>query len=586
MTETTPGREVVQVVELKQPFCAHVYGSSPCTASGTADQKCYNTRRTCKDTANFALGTPLSLFFSRGNVADRGVEGAPYIIPSLKSVSTVPARINLAGGDSTSQPIGKRASCTFTFTDHPHTDAKVDPYGAGRSWNPLDADRGSFWTRWLARNPYRQNVEMTVYDGYAGQALADMTSRTYFLQSAQHSGASGTLSIKGQDILTRVEERKAQAPLASPGVLQTDITDSTTSFEATGATSASYAETGTLRIGDEVMTYTGRSDTTNGVTFTGVTRATDDTTASSHSAEDGVQQCLRFDDTFIDTALQTLLEDYAGVSTDWMDLAGWAAERDDYLSFFLLNGVVSEPTGVMELISSILLQTMTYAWWDERTSLIKIKAVRGIDAEPDLLTEENHIIADSFSIEERPVDRASQAWVYYGKRSAVATDKQPASFKAAEIFANLESETEEFYGEASIRKVWGNFLSTAATAGTVGSKIVTRFADTPKVCTFQLDAKDRDYWLGDQVRISHHLDVDDFGQRQIRTWTIVQAEEIVSGEIVKYEAEDTTLYGLISYIMADDAVDYPGPELAPFQSGYIGDNDGLLSDGSNCARIN
>ena len=269
-----------------------------------------------------------------------------------------------------------------------------------------------------------------------------------------------------------------------------------------------------------------------------------------------------------------------------MDLVGWAAERDAYLSFFLLNGLVSEPTGVMELISSILLQTMTYAWWDERTSLIKIKAVRGIDAEPDLLTEENHIIADSFSIEERPVDRASQAWVYYGKRSPVADDNKPASFKAAEIFANLESETDELYGEASIRKVWGNFLSTGATAGTVGSKIVTRFADTPNVCTFQLDAKDRDYWLGDQVRISHHLDVDEFGQRQVRTWTIVQAEEIVSGEIVKYEAEDTTLYGLISYIMANSAVDYPGPELAPFQNGYIGDAAGLLSDGSNCARIN
>lgn len=586
MTETTPGREVVQIVEIKQPFCENVYGSSPCTASGTADQKCYNTRRTCKDPANFALGTPLSLFFSRGNLADREVEGASYIIPSLRSVSTVPARINLAGGDSSAQPIGKRASCSFTFTDHPHTDARVDPYVAGRSWNSMDADRGSFWTRWLARNPYRQNVELIVYDGYVGQALDDMTSRTYFLQSAQHSGASGTISLKGQDILTRVEERKAQAPLASPGVLFIDIDDAVTSFEVTGATEASYTATGTLRIGDEVVTYTARTDSLNGVTFTGVTRGSDDTEASSHSAEDGVQQCLRFTNTFIDTALQTLLETYAGVSTDWMDLTGWAAERNEYLSFFLLNGLVTEPTGVMELISSILLQTMTYAWWDERSSLIKIKAVRGVDSLPDLLTEENHILAGSFSIEERPVDRASQAWVYYGKRTPVATEKKPASFKAAEIFANLESETEEFYGEASIRKVWGDFLSTAATAGTVASKIVTRFADTPNVCRFQLDAKDRDYWLGDQIRISHHLDVDETGERKVRTWTIVQAEEIVPGEIVQYEAEDTTLYGLISYIMADDAEDYPGLELAPFRNAYIGDNDGLLSDGSPCARIN
>lgn len=586
MTETTPGREPVQIVEIKQPFCTNTFGTSPCTATGGGDVKCYNTRKTCKDTPNFALGTPLSLYFSKGNVAEQVVSGAPYIIPSLISVSTVPARINLAGGDSNAQPIGKRAACSIVFNDHPHTDNRVDPYLSGRSWNPMDANRGSFWARWIARNPYRQNTEVIVYEGYAGQALSAMTKRTYFMQSIQHSGSSGKVTITGKDILARVEERKAQAPLASPGVLQADIVNNANTFEATGATDASYSASGTLRVGDEVMTYTGRANSTNGVTFTGVSRGTDSTIAAAHSAEDSVQQCLRFDDANIDAALQTLLEDYAGISTSWMNLAGWATERDEYLSFFKLNGLVTEPTGVTELVSSILLQSLTYAWWDERTAQIEIKAVRGIDALPPLITAEHNIIEDSFSIPERPNDRASQAWVYYGKRTPIESNTSPASFKAVEIFADLESETDNLYGEQSIRKVWATFLEAAATAGTVASKIVTRFSETPSNCNFSLDAKDRAYWLGDQVRISHPLDVNEFGERQVRIWTIIQAEEVKHGEVVKYVAEDTTLYGRISYVMADGSADYPGQETAPFRNAYVGDSDGLLSDGNVCARIN
>jgi len=76
--ERTVGREPVQIVEIKQPLCQNTFGVAPCTATGTADQKCFNTRATCLDTPNFALGTPLSLFFSARSCwrrASRGVRG-------------------------------------------------------------------------------------------------------------------------------------------------------------------------------------------------------------------------------------------------------------------------------------------------------------------------------------------------------------------------------------------------------------------------------------------------------------------------------------------------------------------------------
>jgi len=214
--ESTSGREVIQVVEIQQPFCDNTFGSAPCTATGTADTKCYNTRATCQDTTNFALGTPLSLFFARGHVADMGVSGAPYIIPSLVSVSTSPTKINLAASNPDAQGLGNRALCSISFKDHAHSDRKVDPYVDGRSWNPLDADRGSFWTRWLSRNKYRHNIVIKVYEGYEGQALDEMNVRTFFMDSVTWPDASGNVRIQAKDVLARLEARKAQAPAGIP----------------------------------------------------------------------------------------------------------------------------------------------------------------------------------------------------------------------------------------------------------------------------------------------------------------------------------------------------------------------------------
>lgn len=582
-TEVAPGREPVQFVEIRQPRCSRTFGVAPCMATGTADQKCYNTRKSCRDPANFALGSPLALVFSRGGVAEQGVTGASYVFPTLLSVTTAPTRINLAGSNPDAKGIGNRAVCTVILADSQHTDRLVDPYVAGRSWNPLAADRGTFWTRWLARNPYRQNIEMIVYDGYAGQALSAMVKRTYFLQDANLSGDK--MTITGKDVLARVEDRKAQAPLASPGVLQTDIGFAATSFEATNAVLADYPATGTLRIGNECMTYTGRSATANGVTFTGVVRGTDNTTAEDHSAEDGVQLCLRWDRTPLVDVYQELLSDFSGVATAWLDLTGWNAEADSYLSFYDLTGLVTEPTAVVDLLSEIQIQTVSYLWWDERVALVKLKAVRGIEELPPLLTDATHIIEDAFAISEKPRERASQVWVSWGQVDPTKGIEDIGNYTATSVFADIESETDAKYGEPSIRKVFARFLPSGAQADTTASKIITRYVETPSEVQFAMDAKDRAYWVGDTVRISHWRDVDVYGARRVRTWTIVSAEETVPGEVVQYGAEDTTLSGRIAFVMAAGAAGYPGSS-APFKNAYIGDAAGLLSDGTNCARIN
>ena len=585
MTETTPGREPIQIVEILQPLCSRTYGVAPCTASGGAEAKCYNTRATCQDPPNYALGTPLSLFFASGKVAEARVSGANYIIPSLVSVSTSPTRINLAGANPDAQGLGNRALCTITFQDHPHTDRLVDPYLSGRSWNPLDPSRGSFWTRWLVRNKYRQNILIRVYEGYAGQALSGMVKRTYFLQSVDGPDDSGRVTMQGKDVLARLEERKSQAPIASPGVLYIGINNSVTSFEVANAIEADYPATGTIRIGDELMTYTSRATSANGITFSGVTRGTDGTIAASHSVNDTVQECLRYTAARPDTVLVDLLQNFGGIDASYLDTVNWATEIDDYLSLYTLTTIITEPTSVFELVSEVQVQAMVYVWWDERDALVKLKAIRGIDTPPDVITGEGNILAGSWRLVEKPRERASQAWVYFNRRDYIKAVNDPKAYSSLAIVANLESETSALYGEPSIRKVFGRWLVSDALAQNTASKIVTRYVDVPSEVSFQMDAKDRSYWVGDTITISHHLDVDQYGVRRLRNWTIVSAEEIVPGEVVEYVAEDTTLYGRIHYIMAGGAADYPGYDVAPFKNCYIGDAAGLLSDGEFCGRI-
>lgn len=583
MTSTTPGREPIQVVEIVQPLCANTFGSAPCTATGTNDERCYNTRATCLDTANYDGSSTLSLYFASGKVAEMGVSGANYIIPSLVSVSTAPTKVNLAGSNPDAAGLGNRAECSISFKDHPHTDRRVDPYLSGRSWEPYQ--RGSFWSKWLVRNKYRTNIRINIYEGYAGEALGSMVKRSYFLQSLSGPDSQGNVTIEGKDILARIEERKAQAPEASPGELYADLSAVGTSFTAAGATASDYAASGTLRINEELMTYTSRATGTNGVDFSGVTRGTDGTEATAHSAEDAIQQCVRYTTARIDDIIEDLLTTYGGVPASFLDTTAWATEVDNYLSLFLLSTVISEPTSVTELVSQIQDAAGCYIWWDERDAKVKLKAIRGIDAELDTITAEDNILEGSFSIMDKPRERASQVWVYFAHRNFVDSITEAKSYKSLSVFADLTSEGGDLYGEPSIRKIFSPWIPSGALADTAASKILVRFVDIPTECRFRLDAKDRQYWVGDTITISHHLDVDAFGVRRLRNWTIVSAEEVVPGEIVEYVAEDTTLYGRIHYIMANGTADYPGYDSAPFKNAYIGDSSGLLSDGETCARI-
>lgn len=526
---------------------------------------------------DMSVSLRILLRFSHGTVEDRGL--APYVIPALKSVSTVPTRINLSTADRNATGLGNRASVTAQFDDPNHDDLFVDPYIDGRTYDAKS--RGTFWTKWAIRNPYRYNMTMKVYEGYAGEALSAMRQRTYFITDFMGPNQNG-VNIKGIDVLSKIEERKAQAPEASPGTLYADITDSATTFEVSGAVLTDYEAAGTLRIDDELMTYSSVANSANGIEFTITERGSDGTTAAAHSAAETVQRCVRYTNATVNTIVEDLLVNWGGVPASLLDIYGtFASEVTSYLSGVTLSTVINEPVSVATLLSELQEQGSFYIWWDERDAIIKLRAVRGISEQPPILNADEDLI--EFSVKDLPRSRISQVWFHHGLRTPVSSLKEQINYRYVQIQADLASEGDDQHGEKSVRKIFSRWVNSTAIALSTASKIVTRYADVPREAIFVLDAKDRNLWVGDAIQITHPREIDEFGAPLTRTWTIISAEEHEHGHAVRYTAQDTTLYGTIVKIQAASAADYtPGadPTLA-----FIGDENGKLSDGTDCARI-
>src|SRR5690606_24169738 len=188
-----------------------------------------------------------------------------------------------------------------------------------------------------------------------------------------------------------------------------------TSLRITRALAPEYPAPGTVRINDELMTYTGVNTVSESeIELTGVTRATDGSSADSHEAGDRVQICLRYVDYRVDGLAYEWLMQFGDIPAAWIDLADWDAEASLWLQQFELTGLITEPTGVTDLLSEITEQCLFYIWWDERQQKIKLEAIKPpIFQVVPKINDNSNIIADSAAVTQEPKGRVSQVWVYW-----------------------------------------------------------------------------------------------------------------------------------------------------------------------------
>jgi hypothetical protein len=580
LNEQTSGREPITIVQIDQDRCIHTYGVSPCTAINP-DNKCFNTIKTCQDPDNYSKGTLTLSFCSPRSNAPKELG----LIPSLTNVSTAPSVINPTNGQRSTAALGQRAVCTLTFQDHAHSDLNVDPYVEGRNYYPLD--RSTFWAKWLARNPYYQNRPVRVYEGYIGQTLNEMRVRHYFIDAINGPDNIGKVQIVTKDPIKLADRQKAQVPKATLGKLLAEITNSDTQLDLKNAELTDYTASGTLRIGDELMTYTTRATVTIGgidyVRLSGITRATDGSEAKEHKTDANVQQCVRYTDQPVWDVIYDLLTTYSEIPASFINKADWDQEGDDWLLSFNISAVLSRPAGVSDVLNEIFEQVLAYIWWDERDQEIKFRAIRPIIGGAPLITDDANIIENSASLSTDPKNRVSQMWVYWNQRNLALPLNNEGNYDQLQIRADLEAEGADRYGESRIRKVYARWIQNEAQAVNLSARLLGASIDNPKTLKLRLDAKDRALWTADVVDVLHRNIVDFTGDKLTERYQVLSVEEVEPGETVEYVMQRFVFRGTrFAYYMESDALrfdEYTEAELAG-KVGFFSEDDGRMPDGT------
>jgi hypothetical protein len=561
-------REPVTLVEIDRDVCSLTFSVGACPATGTP---CYNTWRTCPAKGAFAATTQ-TLRFAKPR-ADLPMEWAA--IPSVMSTTSSPTELNVGDVDASSGPLGKRAQATITLQDHPTSDSLIDPYAATRNGNPFE--RGTFWTKLRARWPTPKGRRLRIYDGYINQAIVDMVRRDYLIDSIDGPDSKGRVTIRAVDPLRILDDKTSQAPALSRGELNASITISQTTLAVVGATLAEYPTTGTLRIGSELMTYTGRTESGGIITFTGLTRGTDGSAAAAHEAESRVQTCYRVTNVNAWEVARDIIQAYAPAAYPFIDLTQWATEAAQWLDGFIVSAIISEPTGLNTLLAELCRDAQFFIWWDERQQKILLRAVRPPTSIPMLLTEEGNILADSQSLQFKPEERISQVWYYYQPRDPTKSITDEANYRKVRIRVDGNSESIREYGEAAVKKIFSRWVRTDAIVTAITTRIINRYRDTPFYLTVSLDAKDRHIWTADVVDVDTRLITNFEGEPQRVRYQVISAQETSPGSVAKYILQNYNFSAKYGYWMANDAPDYAAAtDTEKLTGGWWADASGLV----------
>jgi hypothetical protein len=565
--EFQSGREPVQYVELYQPTCIHTYGAAPCTAQVgvTGDQPCWNTRAQCQDPTNFDGSGLIVWRFTKptSNPIKKLFEVAGDVtytnaFPSLVASSTSPTVINAGGSSQSVSAFGRRASLTVGLSDHAYDDAIADKYLDQRSYNP--SDQGTFWGRFVTRNPYHGGWRVVVYDGYQEQTLPEMISREYVVDDINGPGSRGGVSIIAKDPLKFVDNKQALAPVAISAVLFVSVDAVTTVIDVDALESDIAAELGStgttrfIRVDDELIEYTGYTVAAT-ITLTGVTRGVLGTTADEHDADTAVGRAIRYEDTPVWDLVYDLLITYAAMPPAYIDLPAWAEEGGTYIPQFNITATLVEPIGVNKLIGELQQQCIFYIVWNERTKLIGFHAIR--PAQPvATLTDDRNILADSAAIQERSAERISRIAVYYAQRDPTLAANKIGNYALLRIGIDAAAESPDQYGDVRTKSVHSRWLTTDNQVVSLSTRLLERYRDSPQYLVIKCDAKDRAIWTADIIEVVSAVSQSADGTSPALNWQVISSEEIDPGGVVKYNLQRFELQGTFGHYMADGSPDY------------------------------
>jgi len=515
------GRQPFSYVELDMDFCANVFGTAPCTATGSGDAKCFNTFISCLDTPNFnnTVKTYRFCATSSGKVPV-GLDA----IPCLVGINITPAVIDAGKG------LGLRAQCEITLRDFPHSDIRIDPYVDGRTYIPIN--QGSFFGKFKARNPYYNGRVMRVYSGYLEDDgsfnISNFEKRTYFLDGFDGIDANGIVKITAKDILKLAGDDRSVCPKPSVGKINADINNSATTITLTptGVGALDYPASGYIRIGSEVCSFTRSSDVLT------IARGLKGTSAVEHKLGDTVQLCKEISGQTVQDIVYDLLVNFCGVDASYINMTDWDAEQTAYLTR-LYSALLTAPTGVSKLLTELCEQVGILLFWDEVNEELILKSVRPNSVSETVtdLTADYHLLADSLKLKDLNDERVNETWIYYGLIDFTKNLEEESNYKLLYVGANVSDQSTNKNRDVRIKKIFSRWITeTASTAATeLAQKYLDRYALAPVEANFNLDAKDGSLALADFVRINSRQYQDFYGNNQDLLLQIVKRKEVLVG---------------------------------------------------------
>ena len=562
-------REPIQVVKMYLDFCDNQFGvnvsPSTCTAAG---EPCYNTKHTCHDLTNYRTTTNGKFEYAFTSEVGGNLSGiSEYGHPALISVSNAPTEIQPTKG------ISVRSNVQIKIRDFYSTDRDIDPYViastssidgstaiAGRSYNetdsPLPVEQGTYFQRFLSRNPHYINRPIEVYDGYIQNIDYDAPTRrdgiekAVFIEEGRREYIIDSIdlnndvcTIKCKDPLTLSDDLKAKVPtptdFALSASLNADNTDDdnisikkvSTNTTATAAElEAEFGTSGFIRINEEIMKYTRGSSDAN-MDLANANRGQWGTTKAEHDANDAVQRCIAFGDppevtstpdegsTINDVAFQILVTE-AGVPAAAVNNAAggiysWADEKTTWLSALKIRTIISEPTAANKLINQLGQMVGVNFFYDDFAAQVNMRAeTPELNIEKMVKVNDSHIIQDSFKLINAEKERISRVYYYYNLRDFTLDNDETKSFKNLYINIDADGEGVDEYGKQQNLTIFGWGIQDSSTATSVSQRILNRFKNTPKTCTFKVDASFDTISTGDHFFLTtqHITDIRGFPQ--------------------------------------------------------------------------
>lgn len=497
------------------------------------------------------------------------IEYGPFI-PMIQSIDIAPMTINLGGMLDNLSPLGDREVVTIKLRDGLHSDVGFDKYrlernNAGTASSPAAPfdpyTRGTFWSKWLARNPYYVRLPLRLYQGQRGQTIAQMTVRNYVIDTIS-GPVDGIVTVVAKDLFTLIEARKAVAPKASRGELSADITSGSGSFSVlpTGI-GAEYPASGYVNIGDEIIQFTRSADA-----FTVVARGALNTTAAAHKDEDLVQLVLSYVSMSPHLIAKDLLRNYSEVPDTCIDDTVW--DTNAAVITDLYTARIAAPEPVDDLLGELALQAGFTLFNNLSTNKIDLIPLR--PSTPTINVSDAKIIEKTLKLTKQDSRRVSQVWVYYGQKNPVENLDERRNFYSRLVSVNLEAESESLYGFPSIKEIFSRWIPQfgRTPAENCGERILTMFTDPPIEADFKVNiARRSDFDLARYF----NLDVSELISPTGASAT--QAHATVS-----IEQEEDNLRIRSQTIFFSTAIDDPNNRVIPIENDVSGINLRTIHD--------